>query len=86
MDSIEILPGMNTEQNPLHWTKKNQNDAIDEAVAAIEKQYRPNKVIIRELGQRYCPVCGNNGTDYMYCRDCDQKLSRKNKSFINREF
>lgn len=76
MDSIEILPGMNTEQNPLHWTKKNQNDAIDEAVAAIEKQYRPKKVIIRELGQRYCPVCGNNGADYMYCRDCGQKLSR----------
>ena len=75
MDSVEILQAMNTEQNPIHWTKREQNNAIDEAVAAIEKQ-RTKKVIIRGLRQRYCPVCGNNGADYMYCKDCGQKLSR----------
>jgi len=76
MDNIEILLAMNTEQNPLHWTKKEQNNAIEEAVTAIEKQYHEKKVITRGLGQRYCPVCGNNGADYMYCKDCGQKLSR----------
>ena len=75
MDSIEILQAMNTEQNPIHWTKNEQNNAIDEAVAAIEKQHT-KKVITRGLGQRYCPVCGNNGADYIYCKDCGQKLSR----------
>jgi len=38
MNGIDILQAMNIiEQQPLHWTKKEQNNAIDLAVGSIEK-------------------------------------------------
>lgn len=47
--------------------------ADDMAIKALEKQI-PKKIIVRGLRQRYCPVCGNGGADYMYCKDCGQRL------------
>lgn len=39
MNEIEILTAINLEiQNPLYWTKEEQNEAIDLAISALEKQ------------------------------------------------
>ena len=44
------------------------------AIQALKRQLS-KKVIVRGLGQRYCPACGFGGANDLYCSKCGQKLS-----------
>lgn len=50
------------------------NEACVVACECMEKQIE-KKVIIRGLGQRYCPTCRIGGANDLYCGKCGQKLS-----------
>lgn len=74
MTNIEILQAINTEQNPLYWTKQEQNVAINEAVEAIEKQI-PKKPDAEDC----CILCStylkdDNGVEGGYCPNCGQRV------------
>ena len=87
MTNIEILQAINTEQNPLYWTKQEQNTAIENAVEALEKQipkalrHHP-WVGIDGVPYDLCPTCKNNlcttgmlaNKKTKYCPECGQKL------------
>ena len=51
-----------------------EREAMEMAFKSLEKQI-PKKVIIRGLGQRYCPTCRIGGANDLYCGKCGQKLS-----------
>ncbi len=65
MNKIEILQAMDTEQNPLYWTKKEQDDAIDAAIEAMEKIDIPKQVL-----KSRCEQCSND------CNGCEEYTDR----------
>lgn len=87
MTNVEILQAINTEQNPLYWTKQEQNAAINEAVEAIEKQTpkQPQNIksikftgsIREQFKKGACPCCGcavDTDDDLRFCSECGQRL------------
>jgi len=79
MTTIEILNAMNTEQQPLHWTKAEQNNAINEAEEALEKQ-TPYKLkqTDGDTGICKCGVVTEIIDEPFYCKYCGQRLCKQN--------
>lgn len=78
MNVIEILQGMNSNQIPLHWTKKEQNEAIEMAVDAVKKQI-PQQQFYEYDTEFICSCCGaeveeNDITILKFCPECGQRL------------
>jgi len=84
--TIEILNIMNGDiQQPLHYTKNEQNQAIVEAEEALEKQ-TPMIVTEYEEDRIFCPSCKSEllyDTYFdefpIYCEICGQRLVEESK-------
>ena len=45
-------------------------------IESLQEKQTAKPVIIRGMGQRYCPVCKNGNQHGKFCTDCGQRLEQ----------